>query len=497
MEKPVRVMLADDDTLVLEDLSHLIDWEAEGYALSAVCENGRDALRCLESGQADMVIADIEMPVMDGLRFARKVHEDYPWIPVLLLTAYSRFDYAKDAVSAGVFDYALKHELDAKKLLEYLSAMKKRLEESKIQTQVERMEAIRRILMGEDFKEEPLWKTLRFSAGKNVAVLALVRKRERVSVLLQNGTPAADPHGFCRQVKELLQPVEASGNLSVWTGGAQYCFALLESRGNAAEDARFWEAVNQALGPYCIVILTDALMTADALREGYQALLAAIDRVFYLPADCRSIKISDLPQAEQGVSLGTPSGMDVHGAPKEIQFCLEVLRRVAAPQGVYLEALQDVLEELERLECSVAQTAPCTVTELLEEARCAQDCEDLLCARAQWIASAEQGQFSEKVQYLLREVRAQCGRDDALDYLARQMGLNKDYMSKLFKKETGRTLGEYLLDCRMKKAQRLLSSGDYKVYQVAEMVGYHSSQYFSQVYQKYYQKTPTDRGKET
>ena len=97
----------------------------------------------------------------------------------------------------------------------------------------------------------------------------------------------------------------------------------------------------------------------------------------------------------------------------------------------------------------------------------------------------------------MREVRAQCGRDDTLDYLAKQMGLNKDYMNKFFKKETGRTLGEYLLDCRMKKAQRLLSSGDYKVYQVAEMVGYHSSQYFSQVYQKYYQKTPTGRGKET
>ena len=212
MEKPVRVMLADDDTLVLEDLSHLIDWEAEGYVLSAVCENGRDALRCLESGQADMVIADIEMPVMDGLRFARKVHEDYPWIPVLLLTAYSRFDYAKDAVSAGVFDYALKHELDAKKLLEYLSAMKKRLEELKIQTQVERMEAIRRILLGEDFKEEPLWKILRFSVGKNVAVLALVLRRERVSDLLQNGMPAADPHSFCRQVKELLQPGKEEQN---------------------------------------------------------------------------------------------------------------------------------------------------------------------------------------------------------------------------------------------------------------------------------------------
>jgi two-component system response regulator YesN len=70
--------------------------------------NGEEALEIAESTRPDLVISDIKMPKMNGIELAEKLLEKYPEVKIIFLTAYSEFEYARQAVRLGVSDYLLK-----------------------------------------------------------------------------------------------------------------------------------------------------------------------------------------------------------------------------------------------------------------------------------------------------------------------------------------------------------------------------------------------------
>ena len=100
--KLYQVLLVDDDLLVLDDLKTMIDWEEEGFQIAAIAHNGEEALACMKETLIDIIIVDIEMPLLNGLDFLRQLYQQNTKVCALLLTAYSRFDYAREAVALGV-----------------------------------------------------------------------------------------------------------------------------------------------------------------------------------------------------------------------------------------------------------------------------------------------------------------------------------------------------------------------------------------------------------
>ena len=115
-----KVVLVDDDLLVLQDLETLADWGKYGFTIAQTFTNGVAALRGIREIRPDFIVTDIRMPIMDGLQFVEKVRTLLPETRILLLTAYSDFDYAKKAIDLGVFNYLLKNELNKETLEEQL-----------------------------------------------------------------------------------------------------------------------------------------------------------------------------------------------------------------------------------------------------------------------------------------------------------------------------------------------------------------------------------------
>lgn len=89
-------------------LVETIDWKQYGIEKVIESENAQSALAKVQTGQVDIMIADIRMPGMSGLELAAKAKELYPEIRIILLTGYSEFEYAKRAISIGVDEYFLK-----------------------------------------------------------------------------------------------------------------------------------------------------------------------------------------------------------------------------------------------------------------------------------------------------------------------------------------------------------------------------------------------------
>ncbi|MBP5305772.1 MAG: response regulator [Lachnospiraceae bacterium] len=106
----MEVIIVDDERNIREGIERLIDWESLGCHVAASFSNGASALDYLRKNDIDIVITDIKMPVMDGLEMARILAEEKNRAKVIILTAYSDFEYAKMAIRYHVSDFIIKNE---------------------------------------------------------------------------------------------------------------------------------------------------------------------------------------------------------------------------------------------------------------------------------------------------------------------------------------------------------------------------------------------------
>ena len=113
-----------------------------------------------------------------------------------------------------------------------------------------------------------------------------------------------------------------------------------------------------------------------------------------------------------------------------------------------------------------------------------------------WLPLQPQPQTSRKTDFMIRYLQDHCADENVLDDLSQTLQMNREYLSKLLKKETGMTLAQMLLDLRLQKAMRLLKQKDLKIYEAARQCGFHSSQYFAIVFYKKYHVYPSDVLKE-
>lgn len=130
-----RVIIADDEALIRAGLFYRNDWSAMGFEVAAMLEDGSDVLKFLETQRADVILTDICMYQVSGLEVAGIIREKYPWMKVVLLSGYREFEYAKEAIRCGVYDYLLK-PIDYDMLRTVFGKIKKELDEAQHEKQL-------------------------------------------------------------------------------------------------------------------------------------------------------------------------------------------------------------------------------------------------------------------------------------------------------------------------------------------------------------------------
>ncbi|MDF2959507.1 MAG: helix-turn-helix protein [Paenibacillus sp.] len=126
-----KVVIVDDEILAIQHIKQLICWEDYGFQVAGEASNPEKALAICEKVEPDVVFVDIRMPVMNGLEFSKRLLRAGRPVKIILLTSYKEFEYAREAVKIGAFDYLLKHEMDGEGLAAELGRIKSELESEK------------------------------------------------------------------------------------------------------------------------------------------------------------------------------------------------------------------------------------------------------------------------------------------------------------------------------------------------------------------------------
>ncbi len=104
-KKIENILVVDDEENTRIGLRELLS--AEGYQVAAAGD-GSEALDCLQSGQYQLVITDINMPHMDGMVFLDQLHQRHPDLAVIMITAFGGVDSYLEAMNLGAYEYLYK-----------------------------------------------------------------------------------------------------------------------------------------------------------------------------------------------------------------------------------------------------------------------------------------------------------------------------------------------------------------------------------------------------
>jgi len=165
--KPIRIMLAEDQTLMRQGLKTILELE-DGFEVAGEAEDGKAAVNLALQLRPDIILMDVQMPQLNGVEATAAICRAWPEARVIILTTFDRDDYVFQGVRAGAVGYLLK-DLPAAKLIE----------------------TIRRVHDGEIFiQPEIASRTLRAALHSSGDLVEPLSEREReVLVMLAQGIP--------------------------------------------------------------------------------------------------------------------------------------------------------------------------------------------------------------------------------------------------------------------------------------------------------------------
>ncbi len=493
-----RVLIADDDVLVCRFLSQIIDWEACGYELVGTARDGSQALAMIRELQPQILITDIEMPVMDGIELVRQVRKTGNQLKILILSCHDDFAHVREGMRAGADEYFLKDELTGKKLLELLQSFSMELAVPGDRTEEEQRNR-------KEAEEKHLQQLLEGTATDSSdsgyeAVLAVhVTEYEERAALRTTEQRENFYRSFASVLREQI-PEQKEGAVCHVRGG---WFALLVKKGGgrSRQDRQYLlqetgnRILHQADKQFELQVRIGAAELEDCGNDTAAAWERARELQGYAFYENRQFFCS-WQYAPMGTAL--PAEAEAFLSHAEEWMLKEERDRIRS-------AAEQALESFRRektKEASVAAWLRSADGIFRLEPRALPKQFTLLkdlggeyeeaCVRRH----RQQHLYSDSIEAVVRYIEENYRNNLTLQSAADAVHLTPTYLSFMFHKETDVTFSEYLQNCRIRHARELLTGTDMKIREIGELVGYNDYRHFCKTFKKAVGMTPQEYRKQ-
>lgn len=100
-----KIMLADDEGIVIDSLKYIIEKNFKDQCIIESAKTGRSVIELAERIRPDIAFMDIQMPGINGIEAMKEIKKVSPSTILIVLSAYDKFDYAKESINLGVLEY--------------------------------------------------------------------------------------------------------------------------------------------------------------------------------------------------------------------------------------------------------------------------------------------------------------------------------------------------------------------------------------------------------
>ncbi|WP_029323533.1 helix-turn-helix domain-containing protein [Butyrivibrio sp. AE3004] len=524
-----RIMLADDEGIVIDSMKFIIEKEFGNQCEIEFAKTGRSVIELAERFRPDIAVMDIHMPGINGIEAMKEIKKFSAGTIFIVMTAYDKFDYAKEAIKLGVLDYINK-PVDRMKIIEVLKkAMnqidrerEKRSSDLLIREKLETVEPIIEngliydILLQEHFEEDiDNYKTILGIEENYGYMMAIVCGDSQEGNHMTNAIGSSVK--ISGKYQEIRESVKEFFSCKIGNVMANKIAVLVPSGGQKMDYSTRTEVVDRArdLARYLrkktdikfrigIGKIKPLRELGDSYHEALNALIATTGTVAHvedLPISCdydegypidlekplfEAVSKGDLDEA---VTLANKYAdwMSASGADSDImamrlkvlEFSLyaEHLMYLNGGQTYHYAGRNHYLPEIMVLE----------TTDQLREwfiDKISSACRNVFLKREE--------KSTDAIKTAKRYIEDNYSKDISLDDVSRIVNISPYYFSKIFKEESGCNFIEYLTGIRIEKAKELLTNSDKSMKEICLMCGYTDPNYFSRSFKKNVGVTPTE-----
>lgn len=482
----LKVILVDDEFLVRLAFANTINWEEHGFLLVGAASNGLEAWEMIQKEKPDVVITDLTMPKMGGLELIEKVKNTGITCEFVVLSCHNEFEYVKEALKLGVFDYILKLSMDMQELMDIMVRLKEKIENQRKEEKQKEGQKVK-VLQMQELADECFQVVV--VDGEGGAEGQEEKNRDQILGLLRQMTAELSN-------KETFLSHEMP-TLLLWET-PQDLYSLL---------SEIQEEGIKYLGLHLNMGVGTRVQGSTGIRQSFEEAMIALghsfyqgegtlmfyDRLNYQASEYLNFKMV-FPTVPELLEQG-----NVKELRDEVARQMEWLRQEATIEPrqmrMYLHELltriklkveeRAVEHELEDLYAEVYQRI--NRLEYMEDIQ--QDVIYFIDTLLEQMHLAEEHEIIWQVK---RYVQTHLSENLQLCEVSRQLGLSSDYMSHLFSTETGMRYTDYVNRVRVEQVCKRLMTTNEKIYEVGEACGFETTNYLTRVFRRYMGMSPLE-----
>lgn len=505
-------MIVDDESIIRNGIKSSINWCEYGINICGEAADGIEALEKLKLLKPDIVIMDIRMPKLDGLKVCQEVIKEHPGLEIIILSGYDEFEYARKAIELGVSDYLLK-PIGAEELVNKVVKLKEKISQRKaISRQRELLLRnsreitfilIKKMLNGEEinFRDELKFLGLEFSKDLYYPFIIELDEVFKEAEYLEDRKS---------RIMDIFEQYYTQEGFLVSIPDEKHLFGILNISECDISEKRIQfikERLEEEYGGSITIFSGKASTEFREIKSSYELLSSSLEAKFYIGGN----RIIYNPEK---IVKGFKKKIHLPGVAGEIEEYFKLMEKDRLIKIV--TELFDFMRE-EKTEASLVKSLVIELNKGMLDIINKELDNSNYCSIQKVIAIIDeidtfdflkrwQFQMIESYFNKLKEIRStrysriinetiefiknNYQRDISLEMAAEEVHVTPTYLSKLFKEETGINFIEWINRFRVCKAKELLEQTDKNITLIAEEVGYNDYRYFPYNFKKYFGISP-------
>ena len=523
-----KIMLADDEGIVIDSLKFIIEKNFPDICQVESAKTGRKVIELAENYRPDIAIMDIQMPGINGIDAMKEIRQMNKSTIFIVMSAYDKFDYAREAINLGVLEY-LNKPVDQQKIVEVLERAMKLIDEEKERRSQdllikEKLETVVPII------ENNMIYTALFQDDYDTEIdnfrsLLSIDKDFGYVIVLEWGDNQHDNHltnavgtgirmqSYYKEIREVIKGYfeciigsMMANRVIIYVpydkDSLEYSerIEIIEKTRTMIRKLKQYIDVRFRAGIGSVIRLEEC---ARSYEEGQRALrksdgtvahvadlpiMVSYEPNYPIDQERRLFEMTEKGNENEAlIAANRFFGWMVENYSdhiydiklKTLEFVLWAEHLVINEGGMEYHFLsrQDYLPSLLALN-SVDEIQQWFVNKI------SAACRD--------VVSSREKQSSSSVERAKNFIMERYNKDISLDEVSKEVDISPYYFSKLFKEETGENFIEYLTSIRINKAKQLITGSDMSMKEICTEVGYSDPNYFSRIFKKNVGVTPTE-----
>lgn len=526
-----NLLIVDDEELIRQGLKARLEYLQIETDEIFEASNGKEALEIVDSYPVDVVITDIRMPDMDGLKMIKAIQESHKDIQFMVLSGYAEFSYAETAIRLGVKAYLLKpvsNDELKKNFQKIYSAMEKnvkinnavlrqkKLDREKQEYRLEKeINAFLSAAPEESLSIEQIYqyRGLEFSPESQPdqkMFFAIIRVDQESYA--NRGFRQGDHELIRFSIKNVFYEMESSCEKLIVNSISDYnrlyaLFFLDNEKKLRSEIENIFVKMRSVMEERMEVYLTVGVSKCAGdlrSRSVEEARIALKQRIIY--GDSSLYFYEDIKTMEQQYFSSSEMYMLIQYMEKnEVYKIKDLLMEIFSEKRVrrygtsylkkmWMRVLNVIYAQYEKKSVHQEDLSGILMNmNLLDKIQSLAEIQQKVieivmgCIDTENVAEVN---VKSRIQMAVQYIREHYNENITINDLAERYEMSPNYFSSMFKKEVQQSTVNYMTEIRMEEARKLLERSDLSVVDIARKVGYEDSQYFFRVFKKHVGMTP-------